>query len=335
MVAYGGLGEFLFQLDLSIRIYKNTRKIKTLFLVRSNYNLFYDIVKNSNAEECGVFLINAKGFSYFLLSFLVPFCNFFREIIIINSFNSLFYRIPTRIFYRLNMIFGGQVVSSRHNLDNSIYKQIPYLENEPIWSRNKRITKEVFGCEEVDMFPLLKFKHIKILENKNYIHIHPVASTKDKSIPVNKLIGILENISKSNNITITMTPKEEVWYLTKELSEFIRKNKNITLISKYFHINEIINIISNASVFVTVNTGLLWIAVLLEKNTVVLDKYSEDEWNASSYRGVKRLSHDFDREGRSLQMVKVKHDDGEFYESMYLISEEEAVKAINYSLEKL
>jgi ADP-heptose:LPS heptosyltransferase len=84
-----------------------------------------------------------------------------------------------------------------------------------------------------------------------------------------------------------------------------------------------------AKCFVTVNTGLLWLACMNSVKTVVVDTFTDFEWNPALYSNVTRLSHDYDEEGKSLHLVTKHHEDGTYFESMYRVTPEEVSDAIN------
>ena len=255
-----------------------------------------------------------------------------RDVTIVNSFNSLFYRLPTKLFYSIAKLLSARVIVSKHDFQiKSPYEQVSY-KKEMIWERNARIVTSVFGDgESKATFPVLDFvsKSPSIFKQGEYIHIHPVGSSFKKSYPSKKLLEILTNLIKDTHVLLTMTPGEESWYMTDELRNFIRNHKDrIVLDSRYFSAKEIISFIKNSKMFCTVNTGLLWFSALLGHKTIVLDTFTDYEWNPSPYKDVTRLAYDYDEHGKSLHLVTKEHEDGVYFESMYLISSHEVCEAI-------
>jgi ADP-heptose:LPS heptosyltransferase len=329
MVAYGGVGEFLFQLDLIRRLERSG--IKSLLLVKNRYRFFSDIVSQIEGEK--IHLINAEGIKYFFYIPYIWFMTITKKIVIINSFNSLFYRLPTRMFYGVAKLLSARVIIAKHEKSEMSYEQIIY-QKEAVWERNNRIVEKITGKPCNDHFPILTFKK-QVEKNQKYIHIHPVGSVLAKSYPVKKLLDVLEKLQHDHTIVITMTPKEEKWYVTQELRDFVSLHaKNVQLISKYFSAREIISLIQHSSVFCTVNTGLLWLAIMLGKKVVTFDYHTDYEWNPSAYANVTRLSHDTDQGGNSLHHVEKAHDDGTYFESLYLITGDEAYSAIRNALQE-
>jgi ADP-heptose:LPS heptosyltransferase len=126
-----------------------------------------------------------------------------------------------------------------------------------------------------------------------------------------------------------MTPREAVWYVTNEMRDYVETHSNITLMVKQFSCKEITGIIKNAQVFCTVNTGLLWLGIMLDQKIVVCDTYTDFEWNPSPYKNVTRLAHDFDEQGKSLHLVTREYPDGIYFESMYRVEPKEVVQALS------
>lgn len=333
MVAYGGVGEFLFQLDLAKR-FENEGAF-TLFLVKNRYSFFCDIAKESNLKN--VLFIDAPGVKYYMYMFYIWAICISRDVTIVNSFNSLFYRLPTKLFYGIAKFLSARVITSKHSFQAGLpYEQVPY-KKEMIWERNARIVTSVFGDNESKaIFPVLGFvsKNSSIFKQDEYIHIHPVGSSFKKSYPSKKLLEVLMSLIKDTHVLLTMTPGEESWYMTDELRNFIRDNKDrVVLDSRYFSAKEIISYIKNSKMFCTVNTGLLWFSILLQHKTVVLDTFTDYEWNPSPYKDVTRLAYDYDEHGKSLHLVTKEHEDGVYFESMYLIKSEEVCEAIRNAKE--
>lgn len=326
MTAHGGVGDFLFQLDLAKRL--EERGVDTVFLVRKNKRFFSEIVSSSNVRR--VRIIPANGIFYGLSIFYALLNSISGKVAIVNSFHSTRFRLPTRLYYAVASLLSVPVVICKKQLDPDIsYKQVVYEEGEKIWQRNERLANLVSGKDVTQSFPILEFNFQKNSNNKNYVHIHPLASCLKKSYPPIKLAEVIKLISLNNKIVFTIRPSEEVWYMTEGLRTQFEKNGNVKLISKNFSFQEICEHIYGSSVFCTVNTGLMWLAIMLRKQVVVLDTYTDPEWNPSGYDNVVRLSHDFDENGQSLHLVERLHDDGTFFESMYRIEPKEVAEAIN------
>ncbi len=332
MIAYGGVGEFLFQLDLARRFELENREV--LFLVKSRHTFFCDIVRETDLKVTR--LVEAKGWRYFAYIFYIWGLSLLRDVTIVNSFNSLYYRLPTRVFYSVAKFLSARIIVSKHDTQTKLpYEQVPY-KNEMIWERNVRIVERVCTRnKEKAIFPVLTFsiQSVDIFSSDSYVHIHPVGSSYKKSYPSKKLLEVLRNLVKDTHILVTMTPKEESWYMTDELRDFIAEHKDrVTLQSRFFSAQEIISYIKNSKVFCTVNTGLLWFSILLQHKTVVLDTFTDYEWNPSPYQDITRLAHDYDEYGTSLHLITKEHDDGVYFESMYLITPNEVCEAISANL---
>ena len=334
MVAHGGVGEFLFQVDLAMRFKKVG--ITSIILVKNKYTFFKGIV--DEVEDNHICLVNREGWRYYMYMPSVWLLCLMRDVTIINSFNSLYYRLPTKIFYNIAKLFSARIVVSKHKKENVSYEQVPY-EKEMVWQRNNRIVEYVTGTHFNEGFPIIKFKSyehqassIKHQVGNKYIHIHPVGSILAKSYPVKKLIEVVKKLQEDNKIIITLTPSEERWYVTDELRDFVNSSDNVELIIKYFPIKEIISLIANAQVFCTVNTGLLWLSLMIGQKVVVCDYFTDNEWNPKEYPNVTRLSHDYDENGNGLHHVLKKHEDGTYFESMYLVTPDEFSQAIMHSI---
>ncbi len=323
MIAYGGVGEFLFQLDLAKRF--EDVGITPIILAKGKYRFFNDILKEVESER--ICLGNGQGWRYFAYMPLVWGLSIFRQVIIVNSFNSLYYRLPTRMFYGISKLFTARVIVCKHKEENLPYEQIIY-KDEMVWERNSRIIEYITGKHFDKTFPVLKFKSSAKGDEK-YIHIHPVGSILKKSYPVKKLIEVVNELQKDNKVVITLTPSEEKWYVTDELRNFVENSTNVEMVIKYFSIKEIVSLISNAQVFCTVNTGLLWLSLMIGQKVVVCDYFTDYEWNPKYYNNVVRLSHDFDKEGNGLHHVEKEHEDGTYFESMYLVTPNEVYEAIS------
>lgn len=335
MIAYGGVGEFLFQLDLARRF--EFEKFEVLFLVKNKYTFFSDILREANTRT--ICLINASRWRYVIGMGYVFYLSLRHDVTIVNSFNSLFYRLPTMLFYNIARLCSARIVISKHKVETSLtFEQVPYTE-EMIWERNVRIVEHVCMTTNTrDTFPVIDFtsKPIANTSLSSYIHIHPVGSSFKKSYPSKKLLEVLRRLVDTNQILITMTPNEETWYMTDELRNFIMEHKDrVILESRFFSAKEIISYIKNSKVFCTVNTGLLWFSILLGHRTIVFDTFTDYEWNPSPYKDVTRLAHDYDERGMSLHLVTKEHEDGVYFESMYLITVNEVCEAIFDSIKNL
>jgi putative flippase GtrA/ADP-heptose:LPS heptosyltransferase len=324
IMAHGGLGDFLFQLDLAKRL--ELSDIKVLFVLRKNHSFLGSI-----ADYGGVSAkrIRADGLHYIFAIVFVWIKAIFGEVIIINSFHHELLRIPTRIFYRTSKILSARVlVCKKEFVKNLSYEQMLYVDEELIWQRNNRIVSYLTNRKIDYEFPIIQFETDKPLKDEKYIHIHPVGSLLQKSYPAHKLVSALKIIGKNEKILLTMTPKEESWYMTEELREYISKSTNIKFVSKFFSPLEIIDRIKGAKVFCTVNTGMLWVAIFLRKKVVVCDTYTDFEWNPLPYGDVIRLAHDYDENGNPLHLMLGEHEDGTYYESMYRVEPAVLAKAI-------
>ena len=129
-----------------------------------------------------------------------------------------------------------------------------------------------------------------------------------------------------------LTPAEVSWYVTEELRDYLLTHDHVTLNVKYFHASEVISFMTAAKCFVTVNTGLLWLACMNNVKTIVIDTFTDFEWNPKPYAHVTRLSYDYDEDGKSLHLIKKHHEDGIYFESMYRVAPEEIAGAINHVL---
>jgi hypothetical protein len=327
LMIHGGVGDFLFQLDLAKRLELNG--VTSVFLFRSNYIFLTDIIKNSNISNCQ--LIKANNFHYPPALLYVWFLAIFNQVTIINSFNYTFLKLPTRLFYWVTKTLGARIIVCQKQWNNNSYEQVLYKDNEMIWQRNNRIIEKIVDKKCDLEFPIIDFKisnEPNILD-QGYIHIHPVGSKLQKSYPAKKLLDLLRMFNSTDKILITMTPKEESWYLTDDLRAYIKTHNNISFISKKFSFMEIKNLILNAQIFCTVNTGLLWLAIMLKKSIVVCDTFTDYEWNPVPYGNTMRLCHDYDDEGQSLHLKLNNHEDGVYFESMYQITSQEIFQAIS------
>jgi len=301
--------------------------ISTLILARKNHLFFQEIIAASDVPR--VALVRADGVRYLTATFHV-FVRALREkVVIINSFNPTLLRLPTRVFYAVARFLSARVIICLHQgKEDLTYEQILYKEKEMIWERNNRIVEHLVHSPQTAGFPVLSFKEESVPLTGEYLHIHMVASALEKSYPPAKLLRALTELGANYPILLTMTPKEEAWYMTDELRTFVENNAHITFMSKRFSFVEICSYISHAKVFCTVNTGLLWVALLLKKKVVVCDTYTDYEWNPVPYGGVTRLAHDYDEHGNSLHLALGEHEDGTFFESMYRVTGEELADAL-------
>jgi hypothetical protein len=330
LINFGGVGEYIFQLDFSKRL-EDAGKYKVIILTRKNYNLFQQFLQCSNLKYVQV--KNGEGYRFFTHIFLTLALVPFRKISVINAFDVKGYSLLTRLFYRGVSILGGKVVLYGTD-DRFRHKRIIFLpqdEREMIWKRNARIVRLLEPQYGSLVFPVVSLKGENPLGVSGYIHFHVVASILAKSYPPQRTVDLIKGLSRDYSVVVTMTPREMEWYFTKDqLNEL--QQKGVKVISKFFTASEIIGILQNSLLFCTVNTGLLWLARFLNKKTVVLDTFTDYEWNPAPYRNVIRLGHDLDAAGHSLHSVKTFHPEGEFFESLYLISLEEAEKAIRGAL---
>lgn len=328
-MVHGGVGDFLFQLDLAKRL--ATAGIHTLILVRKNHLFLTDIVQASNVQN--VELVRADGLRYVAGLVRVWFLACVSRIAIINSFHATHLRLPTRLLYAVAHALSAEVIvcGKEHN-STTPYTQFVYKEHELIWQRNNRIVTYLQQSPFTEPFPVVSFATGTAFSSGAYIHIHPVGSVLQKSYPPKKLIAVLEGLGTTVPILLTLTPREEAWYVTDELRTYIAAHPHITLVSKRFSVTEIAGYIAHASVFCTVNTGLLWLALMLKQRVVVCDTFTDFEWNPLPYGNVTRLSRDTDEEGKSLHLVLGEHEDGTYYESMYRIAPEEVASTISMAI---
>lgn len=294
MMAHGGLGDFLFQLDLAKRF--EAVGIETLFLVRKNYDFLSDIISSSDVSK--VNLIRSDGIRYLSSVFYVWIISLLTKVAIVNSFHYSHLRLPTRIFYKIAKLFSAEVVVCQKSKNKSIpYKQITYLDRELIWQRNNRIISCVAGQDSNLDFPILKFEKGDSFSNKDYIHIHPVASSLEKSYPPEKLLSALNKIT-DKQVLMTITPHAK-WYQGEKFEKLASERTGLDFVNKNFSFKEICGYISGAKVFCTVNTGLLWTAIMLGQKVVVCDTDTDYEWNPAPY-GAIRL-----REPEPEELVKI------------------------------
>jgi len=295
--------------------------VRSIFLVRKNRFFLNDILLNSNVVSAKI--VRADGLYYLFSTLYVWLLCLVKKVFIINSFHFTCLRLPTRIFYRVAKKLSANIIICKKEIDPVYpYKQIIYHEGENIWQRNNRIVVEVGNAAAGVGFPVLDFGSVDI-EKGDYLHLHPVGSRLEKSYPAAKLVKLLKLFDKSQKVVITLTPNEGKWYLAEELVSYVDSQPNLTLIVKHFSFKEIKNLIAGASVFCTVNTGLLWVGIMLGKKVVVCDTFTDFEWNPQHYGPVKRIVHSHDEQGNSLHLKLVKHQDGEYYESMYRITPSE------------
>lgn len=323
MFVSGGVGEFLFQLDLAKRF--EDQGLPTYFFIKKKYTFFSQIVQLSAVNEAKLFSLEKNailGFIRFLMTCITS------SVVVVNSFNSLRFSVSTKIAYTIALLTAGEVIiSKKDKAYKGFLETVPYQEQEVIWERNNRIVTHITGRKSELPFPIV-FNDTRRAVSVPYVHIHPVGSSKEKSYPVKMLIELFEG-KRDVTWMFTLTPGEASWYVTQELRDYLEKNKHVTLLIKYFHASEIISIMTAATCFCTVNTGLLWLACMNSVKTVVIDTYTDFEWNPGGYKNVTRLSHDYDEQGRSLHLVKKQHEDGLYFESMYLVSPQEIVEAIS------
>lgn len=286
LMAHGGVGDFLFQIDLAKRL--ELVNIPVVILIRKNFSFLKEIIESGNLEK--IKLVRANSWSYIKAVLFVWASSFSRKIFIINQFYFTKLSLPTRIFYKVADLLSATVVlcPEKHNEDFS-YKQITYIEKELIWQRSNRIVSYVSGKEPNLGFPVLKFKTKHATNLGSYIHIHPIASNFSKSYPPEELIKLLKSIGGQAKIVISITPNAESWYLTEELRRYLASRKDIVFLNKKFSFVEISSMIYSAKLFCTVNTGLLWLAVILGQKVVVFDTKTHEEWNPEPYAGVFRF----------------------------------------------
>lgn len=322
MIASGGVGEFLFQLDLAKRF--EEKGISTIFFVKKRYMLFAQIVQLSTIKHAK--LISFETFFIVGLMRFITTCAL-RSITLVNSFNSLSFSASTKVLYYTVKLFGGRVVvCKKDSHQKTSFETLYYKEGEVIWERNNHLVEYVTHKKSDLGFPFL-FTDKQRAVSVPYIYIHPVGSSFKKSYPVKKLMELFL-LRKDINWVFTVTPNEEKWYVTEELKKFLQENTHITFQSKNFSISEIISFMTASKAFITVNTGLLWLASMLETPTIVADTFTDFEWNPTFAKNVTRLAHDYDEEGKSLHLVEKTHVDGTFFESMYLVTPTEINKEL-------
>ena len=322
MIASGGIGEFLFQLDLAKRL--ENQNIQTIFFVKKKYLLFAQIVQVSKARR--VQLISFESFFFVGLLQFISTC-FTHSVILVNSFNSTAFSTNTKMLYTVVRIFGGRIIICKKDIhEKTNCETIFYQEGEVIWERNNKIVEYITHKKSDIPFPIL-FQDKQRTVSVPYIYIHPVGSSFKKSYPIKKLMKLF-SLRKDINWVFTVTPSEEKWYITEELKTFLKENTHITFQSKNFSISEVVSFMTASKVFITVNTGLLWLACMLDIKTIVADTFTDFEWNPSFGKNITRLAHDYDSDGKSLHLQEKHHEDGIFFESMYLVTGEEINKAI-------
>lgn len=330
IMAHGGVGDFLFQLDLAKRL--EVAGIDTLILARKNHRFFREIIASSNAA--GITVVRADGMRYLAAIMSVFVRSLLRKVVIINSFNPTHLRLPTRAFYAAARLLSAHVVICLHAHNKDFpYEQILYKDEEMIWERNNRIVDHLVHAPQTSGFPILSFRQESVPLPGEYVHIHMVASALQKSYPPQKLLTALTILGARYPVLLSMTPDAEAWYMTDELRTYVANNAHVTFMSKRFSFVEICSYIAHSKVFCTVNTGLLWVALLLKKKVVVCDTYTDYEWNPVPYGNVTRLVHDYDEHGNSLHLALGEHEDGTFFESMYRVTGEELAEAIIRNVE--
>lgn len=328
MVAYGGLGEFLFQLDLAERLHRGDEKTSTAFLVKGKYTLFSEIVQNAGLAH-HVVLYDASGFRYVLFLIAAIIKATYRQHTVVNSFHSLWYRLPTRFLYEALLWCGGRVILSRHTVDMpSRFEQVPYHLSETIWERNNRIASQYYKKAVSYEFPIVSFKQKKQV-TPVYLHIHPVGSIPQKSFPVEKLKAVLKLLGTDRKVRITITPNEEVWYVNDSSRALLTVQPSVSYKSSFFSFEEIVAMITASDTFCTVNTGIMWVSIFLGHRTVVIDYDTEGEWNPAQYENVVRLTHDVDSHGKPYQQSVGTYSDGSFYEALYAVTPVEVYDALS------
>lgn len=325
LTVHGGFGDFLFQLDLAKRL--ESVGISSRILARKNHLFFQDILVASNVTQSHI--VRADGWHYLLAIVSVWIRSVFSRVTIINSFHATFFRLPTRIYYAVAHRFSAEVIVSSKTADiHTPYTQFVYADHELIWQRNNRIVSYLARTSVTEGFPVLSFTAGETPISGPYIHLHPVGSVLQKSYPPKKLMQVLSALPTDHRILLTMTPSEERWYVTEELRAFLAERPHITFISKYFSFKNLTGCVAHADVVCTVNTGMLWLALIMGKRIVVCDTYTDYEWNPVAYGNVTRLAEDFDERGESLHLKLVEHEDGTYYESMYRIPPEAVADAL-------
>ncbi len=317
----------MFQLDLSKRLEEAGVK-SVVILTRTNYNLFSQFLQVSNLSR--TYIYNGHGKKFFWKALIIVCGCAFSSVSVINAFDVKSYSLYTRLFYLSLTLLGGEVFL--YGYDKRLEKKRVYFlkrdEKEMIWRRNIRIVKALQPSYESSAFPAVRLTGESIIAQKNYIHIHVVASALVKSFPPQRTIELVRKLSQENDVIISMTPKEELWYFNQAQIEDIRMLKRVTILSKQFTASQITGLIQGSKLFCTVNTGLLWLSRLLDKKTVVFDSATDYEWNPEPYHNVTRVCHDYDENGKPLLSVKASYPDGVFFTSMYLITLEEALEAV-------
>ena len=190
MFASGGVGEFLFQLDLARRF--DIVGVPVYIFVKKRYMLFAQMIQLSTLQHSKLISLES-GVLRGLLEY-VWLC-ISKKIIVVNSFNSLHFGIVTKCLYAYALLTRNRVVVSKKDIDQvSFLETIPYEQEEMIWKRSNRIVKYITGTASSVSFPIL-FTDTNRTVSVPYIHIHPVGSTKEKSYPVKKLIELF-NLKK-------------------------------------------------------------------------------------------------------------------------------------------
>jgi ADP-heptose:LPS heptosyltransferase len=327
MIASGGVGEFLFQLDLAKRLEKEG--VRTVFFIKKKFHMFAQMVQASNCTQ--VTCVSVETF--FVRGMLQFFATCIStRVTLVNSFNSLGFSAITKALYFVVQVTRGRVVVCKKDKHQKTpYETLYYKEGEVIWERNNRIVEYITHKESNLSFPVLFPSYTQRAVSVPYIYIHPVGSSYKKSYPITKLMKLL-SLRKDINWVCTVTPSEEKWYVTEEFKVFLQNNPHVTFQSKYFSLSEVLSFMTASKAFITVNTGLLWLASMLTVPTIVIDTFTDFEWNPSFAHNVTRLAHDYDAQGNSLHLKEVKHEDGTFFESMYLVTPEEVNKALKTHL---
>ncbi len=327
--SYGGLGEFLFQLDFAKRL-ELSGDFKIILVTRKNYTLFNELIHGSNLQETK--LVSAPGIHFYIKGTSIVYRAFFNSVWVVNAFDVKHYRLMSLGLYNVLALFGGRVLlyaKDRRLLSKNIY-YIPRDEKEMIWKRNVRANQIISSNLPVEAknFPVLSFQ-VKPPLKKNYIHIHPVASIRERSYPPKKLIELVKLLTVNQDVLITYTPKEREWYLSSSEMEELASIPRVQIICQFLKPDVLMGYIKSSDVFCTMDTGLLWMALFLQKETVCFDIFTDYEWNPEPYGDtVIRLCHEYDESGASLFKKKREYEDGTFFESMYLITPQEAYGAV-------